>query len=368
MKSKAGITRRSVLRASLALPISRSLGHIAPHVRAKRLLVLGGTRFLGPAIVRAALDEGWEVTLFNRGKSNPGMFRQVEQIAGDRDNGNLDALRDRTWDACVDTCGYVPRQVQQSCELLRDAVQHYVFVSTVSVYADQSAALVDESTVAALPSGSEIAAARTIQQGMANYAPMKAACEVAAERAMPGRVTIVRSGLIAGPEDESDRFTYWPVRVARGGEILAPSLPDAEVQFVDVRDLGSWCFRVAAAHTAGIMNAVGFRGRLSFAELLGGCKVVLNTEASFSWADEQFLFTNGLRPYMDLPLWLPHGKFGHLDNRKAIASGLTFRPIAETIRDTLLWSSTRPTDYAWRAGLTVQRERELLRTWAARRR
>ena len=362
------ISRRAVLGAGIALPFVSICGRIAPPARAKKLLVLGGTRFLGPPVVRAALAAGWEVSLFNRGKSNPELFQDLEQIEGDRDTGNLDGLRTRKWDACMDTSGYAPLHVQQSCELLRDAVAHYVFVSTVSVYKDQSGANIDESTAAPMPTAVEIAAAKTIRQGMANYAPMKAACEAAAERAMPGRVTIVRSGLIVGPEDESDRFTYWPSRVARGGEVLAPSNPDAEVQFVDVRDLGSWCFRTAAARTAGVMNAVGFRGRLSFAELLGGCKVMLNTEASFTWVDEEFLKANKLRPYMDLPLWLPKGQFGHLDNRRAVAAGLTFRSIADTIRDTEAWLRTRSAAYEWRAGLPPTREHELLRAWRARER
>lgn len=359
-------SRRTILGAGLALPLVNYASGLATPARAKKLLVLGGTRFLGPTVVRAALAAGWEVTLFNRGKSGPGLFRDLEQLEGDRDTGDLESLRNRKWDACIDTSGYAPLHVQQSCELLRDAVAHYVFVSTVSVYKDQSGANIDEATPAPLPTADQISAAKTIGQGMANYAPMKAACEAAAERAMPGRVTIVRSGLIVGPEDESDRFTYWPWRVARGGEVLAPADPDAEIQFVDVRDLGNWCFRMAAAGTAGVMNAVGFRGRLSFAEFLGGCKVMLNTEATFTWVDEKFLNSNRVRPYMDLPLWLPNGRYGHLDNRKAIAAGLTFRSVADTIRDTGEWLRTRPADYAWRAGLTPAREQALLRAWSTR--
>lgn len=358
-------TRRAVLGAGLALPLG---GLLLPHrsfpVRAGRLLVLGGTRFLGPPIVRAALAAGWEVTLFNRGRSNPGLFADLEQIQGDRDTGNLDGLKGRKWDACIDTSGYAPRHVQQSCELLADAVAHYVFVSTVSVYPDQSAQNVTEDTPTSSVTPEAIAAADTIREGMAQYGPMKAECERAAERAMPGRVSQVRPGLIVGPEDNSDRFTYWPVRVARGGEVLAPADPDGEVQFVDVRDLGAWCFALAQARTAGAFNAVGFRGRLSFGELLAGCKVCLNTAASFTWVGEEFLLQQKVRPYTELPLWLPKGRRGHFDNQRAVAAGLTFRPVADTIRDTAEWAATRPADHRWRAGLTAERERELLAAWS----
>ena len=362
----ATLSRRAVLGAGLALPFAAHLTATAPPARANKLLVLGGTRFLGPPIVRAALAAGWEVTLFNRGKSNPELFKDLEQIEGDRDAATLDGLKNRKWNACIDTSGYAPLHVQQSCELLRDAVSHYVFVSTVSVYKDQSGANIDETTPAPLPSAEEIAAAKTIRQGSAKYGPMKAACEAAAEAVMPGRVTVVRPGLIVGPDDSSDRFSYWPMRIARGGEVLAPADPDAEVQFIDVRDLGEWCFRLAGGKPAGVMNAVGFRGRLSFGELLGGCKVVLNTEASLCWVDEEFLRANKVRPYMELPLWLPKGQRGHFDLQKAMAAGLTFRSVADTIRDTEAWLRTRPADYKWRAGMTPEREAKMLRDWAAR--
>jgi 2'-hydroxyisoflavone reductase len=360
-------TRRTFLITSLGLPLAAVRS--APWVLSRRpgkLLVLGGTRFLGPPIVRAAQAAGCEVTLFNRGRSNPGLFKDLEQLEGDRDTGNLEALKGRRFDAVVDTSGYAPRHVQQACELLRENVQHYVFVSTVSVYPDQSAAVVDEQTATSQPTAEAIAAAATIREASAQYGPMKAECERTAERIMPGRVTIVRPGLIVGPEDTSDRFTYWPVRIARGGEVLAPGDRDAEVQFVDVRDLGAWCFALAAARTAGTFNAVGFRGRLSMGDLLGGCKVTLNTEAALTWVDDAFLKANKVRAYTEMPLWLPQGQRGHFDNKKAVAAGLAFRPVAETIRDTVEWHRTRPADYKLRAGLAAEREAELLRAWAGR--
>jgi len=360
------LTRRSFLATGLVAPTTSLLaGHPAPP-RAGRLLVLGGTRFLGPPIVESALATGWEVTLFNRGRSNPGRFPKLEQIAGDRDAGNLDGLVGRAFDAVVDTSGYAPLHVQKACELLRDRIAHYVFVSTVSVYPDQSAANVDESTPASTLTPEQIGAATTIREGSANYGPMKAECERAAERAMPGRVTVVRPGLIVGPDDASDRFTWWPARVARGGEVLAPGDGTAEVQFVDVRDLGGWCFDLAARRVVGTFNAVGFAGRLSFAELLGGCKCALNTDCSFTWVDETFLLDNKVAPYRDLPLWLPKGRRGHFDNRKALAEGLRLRPVAATIADTHAWQATRPASHRWRAGLRAEREAELLAAWRSR--
>lgn len=360
------LTRRAFLEAGLALPGVPLFAALPPAPRAGKLLVLGGTRFLGPPIVEAARAAGFEVTLFNRGVSNPGRFADLEQLRGDRDTGDLSALAGRSFDAVVDTSGYAPAHVQQACEALRDGVEHYVFVSTVSVYPDQSAATVGEDTPTSTLTPEAAAAAKTIREGSANYGPMKAECERAAEHAMPGRVTVVRPGLIVGPEDASDRFTYWPARVARGGEVLAPGEPDAEVQFIDVRDLGAWCFDLAARRTAGTFNAVGFRGRLSFAELLAGCKVGLNTDCAFTWVDESFLRENRVAPYRDLPLWLPRGRRGHFSNDKALAAGLRLRSVAATIADTHTWQAARPADHRWRAGLGAEREAELLATWRKR--
>lgn len=366
-------TRRSVLAAGLSLPISAALP-AAPAAAADRrgaraagtMLVLGGTRFLGPPVVQAGLDAGYTVTLCNRGKSDPDRFKDLELLEVDRDVGDLTPLRGRKWDLVVDTSGYAPLHVQATGEALRDQVGHYVFVSTVSVYPDQSAAVVDETTATSSATPEQIAAAKTIREASANYGPMKAECERAIERAMPGRVTIVRPGLIVGPEDSSDRFTYWPARIARGGEVLAPDDPDAEVQFVDVRDLGVFCFELGAQRKTGVFHGVGFRGRLSFGELLGGCKCTLNTDCTSTWVDEDFLRANKVRPYRDLPLWLPRGQRGHFSTEKAIAAGLRFRPVAETIRDTEAWQRTRPVDHAWRAGLAADRERELLAAWRKR--
>ena len=337
--------------------------------RGGKLLVLGGTRFLGPPVVRAALAADWEVTLFNRGKSTPAMFPDLEKLRGDRDTGDLAALKGRKWDAVVDTSGYVPAHVKQSAELLAEA-ERYIFVSTVSVYGDQSAAVVGEDTACKSIAPEPLAKIRRIRQVGRHYGELKALCEEAAEAAMPGRVASVRAGLIVGPEDSTDRFTYWPVRVARGGEILAPSDGFQEVQFVDVRDLGAWCFRLATMRKdkvgLGPMNAVGFAGRNSMIELLHGCKIVSGSDCSFRWADEEFLLEHKVRPYRDLPLWLPTGRRGHFANELASAADLTFRAIGDTIRDTLEWHATRPADHRWRSGMSVAREARLLAAHKAR--
>ena len=365
----SSITRRSLLGAGLTLPVAASLAtassagrSAAPATaRAGKLLVLGGTRFLGPPIVEAALAAGYDVTLFNRGRSDPGRFAKLEQIQGDRDTGDLSGLQGRKFDAVVDTSGYAPLHVQQACEALRDHVAHYVFVSTVSVYPDQSAANVDEKTPTSKLTAEAIAAATTIREGSANYGPMKAECERAAESAMPGRVTIVRPGLIVGPDDSSDRFTYWPARVARGGEVLAPPDPDAEVQFIDVRDLAAWMVHCLEERVVGVFNADGFAGRVSMAEFLHACKAATSTPVTFTWGSEEFLTEHEVGPWMAMPLWLPRAGNTYAVNDKARAQGLTFRPLADTIRDTLHWAKAERGDRPFaRTGVKPEREQELL--------
>ena len=362
-------TRRSVLAAGLALPLALPKGgpEAARRGRAKRQLVLGGTRFLGPPIVEHALAKGFEVTLFNRGKTDPKRFAQLEQRIGDRDRGDLEALKTGKWDAVIDTSGYAPAHVKASAELLRDRVEQYLFVSTISVYASTAAAMVGEDTPVAKIDDATAAQASTIQEASRHYGAMKARCEQAAETAMPGRVAQVRPGLIVGPEDNTDRFTYWPIRVGQGGEVLAPGNPDQEVQFIDVRDLGEWCVRLCADKKFGVWNAVGLPMRLSIQELLHGCKVAQNADASFTWVAEKFLLENKVRAYTELPLWLPSGQRGHIDNRRAIADGLLFRSVAETIRATVAaFAKESPQGRVLRAGLSRERESALLELWKKR--
>ena len=326
-----------------------------------KMLILGGTGFLGPHIVNAAVKNGHTVTLFNRGKTNPHLFPDLEKLRGDRD-GNLKALEGRKWDWVVDTSAYFPRVVTDSATLLAPNVRQYLFVSSISVYPDLEKD-VDEST----PVGT-IEDETTEKITSESYGPLKALCEQAAERAMPDRVTNVRPGLIVGYRDRSDRFTYWPVRIAKGGEVLAPDDPKLPVRIIDVHDLGRWCVQMLEDGHVGVYNAVGpygSDGSLTMEELLHGSKVVSGSNATFTWADGDFLQENGVQPWMGLPLWVPGGG-GKVDCEKAISQGLTFRPVATTIQRTLDWEAERPKDHRWRAGITMEKEKEVLAKWHAR--
>ncbi len=325
-----------------------------------KILIIGGTIFLGRHLVEAARERGHVVTLFNRGQHNPDLFPEVEKVRGDRDGG-LDALRGRQWDAVIDTCGSFPRVVRASAELLADTVGHYTFISTMSVYADLASSGSDEtSPVGTIPD-------ETVEEVTGEtFGPLKALCERAVEAAMPGRALIVRPGLIVGPHDPSNRFTYWPHRVAQGGDVLAPGRPEQPVRFiVDVRDLAAWIVHMAEAGTTGVYNAKGPDYSLTMGELLDACKTVSGSGARFTWVDEEVLRAQGVGPWMELPLWLPASMNGINTARsdKAYAAGLTFRPIAETVRDTLAWDATMPSDTPRRAGLDPAREVAVLDAW-----
>ena len=326
-----------------------------------KILILGGTRFLGRFIVEAALAKGHKLTLFNRGQSNPDLFPDVEQIRGSRED--LSPLAGRSWDAVVDTCGFFPRLVGKAATALAGAVGHYTFISSISVYPDTNVPVVDEShAVATTPD-------ETIEEITAEtYGPLKALCEQAAEEAMPGRVLVVRPGLIVGPYDASDRFTYWPVRVAKGGEVLAPSHPEHPTEFIDVRDLANWIVGMVEAQQTGTYNATGPARALTIGQLLDECKRVSGSDATFTWVDDDFLLKQEVGAFVEMPLWIPdqYGGLTVYARDKAIAVGLTFRPLAETIADTLAWAATRPPDYQWRGGLKPEREAELLRLWHLR--
>jgi 2'-hydroxyisoflavone reductase len=327
-----------------------------------KILILGGTVFYGRAIVEAALARGHSLTLFNRGKTNPELFPQVEKLVGDRQTG-LDQLRNRRWDAVIDPSGYIPRLVRQSAELLADAVDHYTFISSLSVYRDFSQIGIDEQA----PVGT--LEDETVEEVTGEtYGPLKALCEQAVEAAMPGRALILRPGLIVGPHDPTDRFTYWPYRVAQGGEVLAPGRPARRVQFIDVRDLAEWTIRMVEEKRTGIYNADGPHTALPMEDLLAACKQVSGSDASFTWVSEEFLNENKVGAWIDLPLWIPESDpemvgFFAMDISKATDAGLTFRPVADTVQATLDWVSSRPVDHSWRAGITRQREAELLAAW-----
>jgi len=317
-----------------------------------RLLILGGAKFLGRHTVDAALAAGHEVTIFTRGQTNPELFPEVERLLGDRD-ANLIALESRAWDGVVDTSGYVPRIVNQSAELLRDAVHRYVFVSSISAYADFSGPITEETPVAELadPDTEDI---------LGQYGALKAACERVVENVYGDRSARVRAGLIVGPFDPTDRFTYWARRIAAGGEVLGPGDPDAPVQFVDARDLARWLVRLALEGPGGVYNATGPAERLGFAELLERARAAVDSDASVVWTDERRVLDAGVQPWTELPLWLPGGEYAGMasaDIGRAVGAGLRFRPLEETVVDTLAWDRTVPGD---RPTLSPEREQEIL--------
>jgi len=330
--------------------------------RRLKLLLLGGTVFLGPELVEAALARGHEVTLFNRGKTRPGLFPGLEKLHGDRD-GQLDALKGRRWDAVLDTSGYVPRIVRLSAELLAPSVERYLFISSISAYADGVKAPVAEEAALA-PLADPIS-----EDVKKDYGALKAACERAAEAAMPGRALSIRPGLIVGPGDPTDRFTYWPVRLARGGEVLGPGDGADPVQVIDVRDLAALAIRCAEDRRAGVMNAVGPVGRLEMRGLLAGVAAGVKAAPPLTWVDEKFLEQAKVSPWSDLPVWM--GKddpLSQCSNARAVAAGLACRPLADTARDTLAWWRGLPEERrrAPKAGLGAAREAEVLAAWKAR--
>ena len=329
-----------------------------------KILILGGTVFLGRALVAAALARGHELTLFNRGKTNPQLFPEVESLHGDRalDLGPLTQTV-RRWDVVIDTCGYLPRVVRLSAETLVERADQYTFISSLSVYADAGQPGIDErGEVGKLADESvEVVDGDT-------YGPLKALCEQAVERVLPDRNLVIRPGLIVGPYDPTDRFTYWPHRAAQGGEVLAPGEPGSPVQLIDVRDLAKWTVAMVEARASGIYNATGPERPLPMGELLDTCRAAGGGGASFTWVDETFLLAQGVQPWSELPLWIPASDpssagFHRFDCRKAIAAGLRFRPIEDTVRATLAWDAGRPAGHTWRAGITREREAELQEKW-----
>jgi 2'-hydroxyisoflavone reductase len=325
-----------------------------------KLLILGGTKFLGRATAEEALfARAHEVTLFTRGETNPDLFPEVERLRGDR-TGDLSPLAGRTWDAVIDTSGYVPHVVRASAELLADAVGHYVFVSSISAYGDQSSPNDEDSPTAEL--GDMPVDELVMDEEGGNYGALKALCEQVVSEVFGDRHANIRSGLIVGAYDPTGRFTYWPHRVARGGEVLAPAPPERKVQFVDVRDLAAWMLDVAEQRIAGTFNAT-HPGR-TWQEVLETARQTAASDATFTWMPDDFLVEHAVGEWMELPMWLqdPDWVGMHMaDVSRALGAGLTFRPLADTVRETL--DRAAPTD---EAGLSPEREADLLRAWAAR--
>lgn len=325
-------------------------------VRRVKLLILGGTKFLGRATVEAALATGHEVTLFNRGQTNPELFSEAEKLHGDR-NDDLSALTGRSWDAVVDTSAYVPQQVTASATMLANAAGYYLFVSSVSAYADLSKPVDEDSDLAVLEEGQPD---DRLAEDFSNYGALKVLCERAAAAGFGGPTAIVRPGLIVGPHDPTGRFTYWPHRVARGGEVLAPDPRAGQVQFIDVRDLGEWIVHLCEQRVEGSFNATN--RDVTWEQLLETCRDVSGSDAEVVWVEPEFLVEQEVGEWMELPMWL-HGDVGihTADVSRAVAAGLSFRPLDETVRGTLDHADTTED-----AGLDPAREAELIAAWKAR--
>jgi 2'-hydroxyisoflavone reductase len=323
-----------------------------------KILILGGTKFLGRHLVDAALEARHEVTLFNRGKTNPTLFPNVETITGDREK-DLDSLAGHEWDAVIDVAGYLPRIVRLSAEALKGRVKKYVFISSISVYSEfRKIGINEDDPVGKLED-------ETVEEITGEtYGPLKALCEKTVQEIYKDRALIVRPGLIVGPHDPTDRFTYWPMRVKRGGDMITPDKPQTPIQIIDVRDLSEFIIKLIGNNASGIYNATGPDHELMMGEFLETCKQVSGSVATFHWASVDFLKEHEVAPWSDMPVWIPDTEedagFSRVDVSKAINAGLKFRPLDDTVRDTIQWAEMRPDDYEWRAGLNPTKEQILL--------
>lgn len=326
------------------------------------LLIIGGTKFLGRHVAEAALARGHAVTIFHRGRTNPELFPQAKHVLGDR-SVDLDKLSG-TWDAVIDTCAFVPRETRLSAEALKGRAGSYLFVSSISVYQDLSEPATETSPVGTLENESleEVTAE--------SYGPLKALCESAVSKVFDERAAIVRPGLIVGPHDPTDRFTYWPVRFNRGGDVLVPDRRDQPVQFIDVRDLAAWMLLLTESGQGGTFNATGPNEPYRLGEALQEIRDIVNPAANFVWTDPEFLEESEVAPWMDLPLAVGYDGASdgmmRADICRAVSTGLTFRPLRDTVQATLDWALGRG-EYELRAGLSPAREQELLAAYAASR-
>ncbi|HEX4824615.1 MAG TPA: NAD-dependent epimerase/dehydratase family protein [Candidatus Polarisedimenticolaceae bacterium] len=355
------IKAAAVAGAGAALSASLPKVLAAPASKPMKILILGGTSFLGPQIVEAAQARGHVITLFNRGKTNPGLFPDVEKLHGDR-NGDLKSLEGRQWDSVVDTSGFVPRLVTLSASLLAPSVKQYVFISTISVFAENlKPGTAENGPLATMPD-------ETSEDVQKYYGALKALSEKAADKAMSGRACNIRPGLIVGPGDKSDRYTYWPVRLARGGEVLAPGDGSDPVQFVDVRDLGAWVILAVEKNLNGTYNATGPEKKLTMKKFLEETKKGVGGDPKLTWVPADFLEKKEVAPWSDMPVWVPgDAGFTQIDCKRAIAAGLSFRSPSATAKDTRAWFRTLPEDRRGKlsAGITAEKEAEILAAWHA---
>ena len=376
-------TRRTVLATSLAAVATLGwAGPLLARPAPLKILVLGGTGFLGPHFVETARTAGHTLTLFNRGKRNPALFQDIEQIHGDR-KLDLSGLAGRQWDAVLDTSGYVPADVAATARLLAPNVRQYIFVSTISVYASMDTPGMDESAPLATladPSVQEVTGE--------TYGGLKALCEQAARDAYGDAATIIRSGLIVGPGDPTDRFTYWPARALRGGEALAPGTPDDPTQFIDVRDLAAFLLHTIEQRIGGTFNVDAAAGALTMGQVLDACALAARAvmpqrqcarapcpqpeSAHWTYVPADFLAAQKVAPWSDMPIWIPargsEAGFGRISSVKAQAAGLRRRPLQDTVVDTLAWwkQASGGNGAALKAGIDAQRETAVLAAWHER--
>ncbi|MEZ4417934.1 MAG: NAD-dependent epimerase/dehydratase family protein [Gemmatimonadota bacterium] len=337
----------------------------------KRILIFGGTGFIGPHTVQYAIERGHQVTTFTRGRSDADLPEGVERLVGDR-NDDHTALEGRSWDVVIDNNAQDYRWVEKSTELLKGAAQQYVFVSSISAYQlegfdwSRSADVLYQPIVGVDYPLIEAPEGWTHGEPAA-YGHMKALSEHIVRAAFPGRATIVRPGLIVGPGDETNRFGYWPLRLDDGGEVLAPGNPEHAYQVIDQRDLTEWIVRLAEDGTAGDFNGTGPGERLSFGSALDQIGEAATKPYSLTWIPESFLEAQGLMPWRDFPSWIPGDPLMFVDVSASVAAGLTFRPLSLTARDTLAFERSRdPERVASRPfGLTREREQEVLAAWHA---
>ncbi len=338
-----------------------------------KILILGGTRFLGRAFVEEALNRGYEVTSFNRG-TNKEIFPEVEQLIGDR-NGDVSSLENRKWDVVVDTCGFSPHHIRNVGEVLKDNIEHYIFISSLSVYKDWIPHHIKEDYILQPePTAEQI---KAVENGeispYEHYGALKVLCEKEAEKYWPGRVLHVRAGLLSGMFDYTDRLPYWIQRIAKGGKVLVPGRKDRPVQIVDIKDVANWGLNMAENNKVGTFNVTGPNYELTMEELLNTCKKVPNSDATFVWVDESFMNEHKVQPWTEMPLWLPEtfslegepkpwkGGFS-INIESAVKEGLTFRRLEDTIADVYVWMKGMD-EWELKAGISGKREKCLLEKW-----
>ena len=374
--SRRNLIKLGALAGAIGLSTSRAYSAALPGQGGKplRILILGGTGFIGPHQVRYALARGHQVTVFNRGKREADLPAAVEHLRGDRSDGSLDALKGREWDVCIDNPTSTPYWVRDAGKVLKGKVGQYVFVSTISVYADNSQPNADENAALEKYAGKDVMK-ETRESMLADlrlYGPLKAACEREAAKWFPDITTIVRPGLIVGPGDPTDRFSYWPVRLARGGEVLAPGDGSDPVQFIDARDLAEWMIRLVESRRFGTFNATGPDYPMSTAAMLYGIRATNAAGAHLNWVPTAFLEEQKVAPWSDMPVWIPaQGDSAGFASRsivRALKAGLSFRSLATTASDTLAWFRTLPAERQAKlgAGVSAEREAEVLAAWKSK--